>query len=663
MKIIKQAIIGAVALSFASAIHTYAIEGLKISVPSTNVVLSWPSDPSETYIIQYRNTLSATDSWTTLADYYPADSSTNITFFVDSNPVQYGSSASGGSSFAAMTTAANGMSLATSAAETPPPAPMVIPANGSGGAVPLALYPPCFDLTGFLILDPATGETVNGAGYLMQALSPLSAPANGLQAMDSGSGGGFSPSPMGGPAPDGGSGGTAQEPGTGFYRVVRDGAHLYGITNGATLSGIVRIPVELANGSGTVSTMSLTENDSPVGNSVQTAPLASLALIVDTTQMANGDHQVSASARWEDTNGGIWEADSPPITVTVSNEVSFENWMPQFGELGNSLLIRATSAHPDTDWYIDVYDSHYSYIGTFGGHTYDGDITVAWNLIGPDNVVHTNDNFFIFKVSTQYIDPPSPKTFKHWEQWSGHGAWVAVAQHAWDSYHDVDLLYGELSGFIGGALGQSWPVLPSPQGQNDYGSYLAYGLTFGSGNPQGDTDWHNFRNALYDSRSRNLVYFGHGGPTGLGYDTTSTNRFISATEIGNMLHTIPIGQTNSHSFRFAFLDGCSTAKGNLPEALGMIHRENVDGSDYANASMRYSAFVGWPADKMIGFLSGGGYISYDHVNYIVNIQTWMLLGQPIKQAISSAAAASGGSFSASSLKVYGYWGLGFGTQN
>jgi hypothetical protein len=205
--------------------------------------------------------------------------------------------------------------------------------------------------------------------------------------------------------------------------------------------------------------------------------------------------------------------------------------------------------------------------------------------------------------------------------------------------------------------------LPSPQGQNDYGSYLAYGLTFGSENPQGDTDWQNFRNALYDSRSRNLVYFGHGGPTGLGYNTSNTNRFISATEIGNRLHTVPIGQTNSHSFRFAFLDGCSTAKGNLPEAFGMIHRENVPYSDYGNASMRYSAFVGWPQDKMIGLLNGSGYVSLPHVSFITQIQTWMLLGQDIKTAIRSAAGGSSSWFGADDLKVYGYWGLGFGTQN
>src|ERR1035437_460486 len=229
-KIIGRLIVGCVfacCLSWFTP-QTFAIEGLQISVPSTNAVLSWPSDPSETYIVQYRNTLDATDSWATLADYYPADSSTNITFFVDANPVQYGSSSSGGNSFAAMAVGGNGMSLARSAVETLPPVPMAIPANGSGSAVPLALYPPGFDLTGFLIVDPTTGETVNGAGYSIQSPSPLNAHMNGMQAMDSGTEGGFSPSPMDGPVPNGGSGGTVQEPGTGFYRVVRDGAHLSG---------------------------------------------------------------------------------------------------------------------------------------------------------------------------------------------------------------------------------------------------------------------------------------------------------------------------------------------------------------------------------------------------------------------------------------------------
>ena len=141
-KIIGRLIVGCVFACCLSRFtsQTFAIEGLQVSVQSTNAVLSWPSDPSETYIVQSRNTLNAADSWATLTDYYPADSSTNITFFVDPNPVQFGSSGSGGSG------------------------------GGSGG-----------------IPSPGSG----------------------------GSGGS-------------GSGVTNGAPGTGFYRVVRDGAHLFG---------------------------------------------------------------------------------------------------------------------------------------------------------------------------------------------------------------------------------------------------------------------------------------------------------------------------------------------------------------------------------------------------------------------------------------------------
>jgi hypothetical protein len=189
---------------------------------------------------------------------------------------------------------------------------------------------------------------------------------------------------------------------------------------------------------------------------------------------------------------------------------------------------------------------------------------------------------------------------------------------------------------------------------------------------QGEVGWAAFRQALYDSRSRNLVYFGHGGTTGIGYNPANTNRYINATEIGNVFRTIPAGQTNSHSFRFAFLDGCSTAKGTLPEAFGMIHRENVDGADYASASMRYSAFVGWPEDKMIGIGAGIGYVNFNHINFITHIQQEMSgygefsggQPQPIKQAIINASEYNDVSgYNANSLKVYGFWGLTFGLDN
>jgi hypothetical protein len=454
-----------------------------------------------------------------------------------------------------------------------------------------------------------------------------------------------------------GSGGTNSFQSTfGFYRVVRDGAHLFGLTNGTTLSGVVNLPVELANGSGSVSTMSLTENDSPVANAIQTAPLISpLALIVDTTQMSNGVHQISASARWDDTNGGLWEADSPPVSVTVSNEISYPNWMPSFGELGNSLLIRATSAHTNVNWTIDVYDSTYSYIGTFGGNTPDGDITVAWNLVGPDGVLHTNDNFFVFYITTPYSDPPMPPTYKVTDPWSAPGAWAIASQHAFDYLLGSEDLYNELTGFIQGVQGVGWTVSPNPDSSGN-----PFAITFQDASEY--SSWATFRQALYSPTSRNLVYFGHGGPSGIGYNSHDPNVSISATEIANVLHTIPAGQTNRHAFRFVFLDGCSTAKGTLPESFGVIHRPNVDLNDYTSASMRPSAFVGWSADKYIGFLGGG--VNYGHIYFIQWIEYYLATGDGIQQAITDAASQPDVGFVwTSQFKVYGFADLHFGQYN
>jgi hypothetical protein len=451
---------------------------------------------------------------------------------------------------------------------------------------------------------------------------------------------------------------------TGFYRVVRDGAYIVGLTNGTLWSGTVTLPVELGNASGSVSTLSLTENETPVGNSIQTAPAISpLALVVDTTQMSNGVHQVSASARWDDTNGNLWEADSPPVSVTVSNEISYPNWMPFFGELDNSLLIRATSAHTNTDWYIDVYDSTYSYIGTFGGHTDDGDIEVGWDLIGPYGEPHTNDNFFVFYITTDYADPVMPPIYKVTDPWTTTGGWVVAEQHAWDGAIDHDILYDELIGFAGEA--QSNGGVSPPIVNGDDGNQYPFGINFQ--NASENSDWATFRQALYNPASRNLVYFGHGGPNGIGYNPSNTNQFIPATEIASVLHTIPPGQTNRHAFRFVFLDGCSTGQGTLPESFGIIHRNVTDLNDYTYASLRPSAFVGWSANKWITILFGT-YINYDHVNFISHIQTEMLLyGNGIQTAVSNAAENYSDVTWAftwlNQMEVFGYYDLHFSQYN
>jgi hypothetical protein len=373
--------------------------------------------------------------------------------------------------------------------------------------------------------------------------------------------------------------------------------------------------------------------------------------------MANVINNINGFARLEDTNGGVWELDSPSFSVTTSNEITFENWMPAFGELGNTLLIRATSAHIDTDWNIDIYNSSNSYVGSLSGHTYDGDIYATWDLFDVNGIQHTNDNFFTFKISTQYIDPKTPKTYKANDPWTGSGAWAFGVQHAFDGFMDNELLYDELDGFYHAAK-SAYFVGPVGPGSNEH----PYPIGFE--NTTETNDWLAFKDALFFSGTRNVVYFGHGGPNGLGYDQSNTNLSLTVKEIGNFLHTIPAGQTNIHRFRFVFLDGCSTGGGTMPEAFGIRHQENVSSMDYYNDSLRPSAFVGWSAEKYIAYIANHT-INYDHVNFIQFIQDNMLLyGKTIADAKSNAARQiPPGVIFTSQLKIFGCPDETFGGYN
>lgn len=459
---------------------------------------------------------------------------------------------------------------------------------------------------------------------------------------------------------------------TGLYQVVRDGAYMY--VNNTNWSGLEQIPVELGNAYGQAGPMSLTDiNGDPQGNSIQ--PAGTL-LTVDTTQMTNGIQDVSVSTSWMDTNGDYIESDSTPIAVNIYNEISFPNWVANYGETGNSCAFAFTCGHSNETWQFDVYGSDYAYIGSFSGATTtNGTVNIVWNLVDGNGVTHTNDTFFVGVVTTDYgsggngqVHPnagfpaqtQTPPTYRLPDSWQGqHGGFVIVQQHAWEGDNGADALDAELNGFLDGAQGHGWSVQPPPQSGNPYA------LGFGDvSDPAIDATWTAFRNALYAPIARNLCYFGHGGATGLGYNPGNTNRFISATEIGTMLNNLPAGQTNAHHFRFVFCDGCSTAKGNLVDAFGIPHQQNVPGSYYGSASLRYNAFVGWPQDKLIGILQGSGYVNFEHINFITFIQQFMAQGETVKAAIASAAESPGiSSFGPNSMTVYGFWGLTFQLDN
>lgn len=607
----------------------FAIEGLKVSVQCTNVILSWPclDDGSEQFIVQYRPTLNATDSWQTLETSLPAVWGTNMMFYthygVITNPVN----CDGGE----MMMESEEMMLSHSSE------PMATPIGG-GDSIPVNIYPPGFDFSNFNISVSGTEGFLTGGEFM----------ANSIDPNDGGE-------PIGDY--------TNSVPlGVGFYRVVRTGAHMIGVTNGIVWSGKVTVPIEVGNASGTLTSISINNNDASVavGNSTQFSPLnAPLMAVVDTTRMSNGVYNISAYANWNDGNGGEWDASSPAIAVTVSNEISFENWVPEFGETGNSLLFRATSAHTNVDWIVDVYDSSNIYVGSVTGHTPDGDISFAWNLVDGYGVAHTNDAFFNFEISTPYIDPPAPPTYRKNDPWlAGKGAWCEVCQHAFDTIPDSEAIYQELNQFVSQAGGNGG-IKPTPNS----GDGSPYVLNYGADNPQGDTDWNNFRTALYDPHTRNLVYFGHGAPNGLGAGALGGVRFISVDEIATHLHTVPDGQNGRHSFRFVFVDGCDAGNAKMAQAFGIRGTENVPDMDYYDASLRPSCYVGWPDTKWIGVKYGGG-PNYDHINFIADIQHTMLFyGQTIHVAVSQSGGANGGLFLNNNMKIFGSWNVTMTSNN
>ena len=251
--------------------------------------------------------------------------------------------------------------------------------------------------------------------------------------------------------------------------------------------------------------------------------------------------------------------------------------MPTFGQDSDSLLITAQSAHPDADWYIDVYGAQTNYIGTFSGHTTDGIIGVVWNLIGPQSEYH-DDPFFLFAVSTEFnngsASAVAPPTRKNYDRWTGRGHWVVANQLAWANVVGGDEFETMTDLFVGAAEAQTLTVRPA------HAAGEAFRIRFGGTGTGPDSDWVAFRQALIHPESRNLFYHGHGEGAGIGRNRNNLDRYIPANEIGFVLHTIPAGQTNRHGFRFVFLDGCETATGTLPEAFGIVHKANLEAAYY-----------------------------------------------------------------------------------
>lgn len=592
MKTIRQAVVGAIAILLASAVHSLAIEGLQVSVQSTNVVLSWPSAAGETYIVQFRTNL--TDpSWLTLTSSITADPTTNIAFFVHW----------GGANF-------------------PYPGGTNAGGNGGGGG----LIPP--------------GVT-NGA-----------------------------------------SGGTNFIPGTGFYQVVRDGVYLdnstlFNLTNGI-LSNDVNLAFEAGNaandGTGTnvlgnieCAALLIDGAKSPGDGGVLGAPSGGgWQINMDTAYLENGNHSLQVAVTFinpdnsDGDNVNITRY-SNPVTITVTNLISYPNWEPEIGEEGISAYFLQT-VFTNVPWSLSIYDVSNNLVQTFTNITPDGTITAYWNMVDTNGVTRTNADLdpefnavvTVYDAATSKSTPT--KTQRH-HDWPSQGVWVVSYQDFFKfEYSDNNYELGSEDNFADTA--------------NKYGGYYLYYPQAGQTNDIGQTfplryqkvnhpdtnitgtaiflDQQLLRTFLYNTNSRNFYYDGHG----------------NADSIDDISPTLLKVQ---HRYRFVMINACSSANGNLDDDFGIHGPGRFAATYYENTGIRPGAFCGYNEDVPYNdetpvTVNGVNYDDTipDEVPFFIDnfLFYWDLESEPLANAISDSISdlPDPGGFEAREYhwQIYGY---------
>lgn len=375
--------------------------------------------------------------------------------------------------------------------------------------------------------------------------------------------------------------------------------------------------------------------------------------------MTNGPHVLSIHAQWIDADGvTIYDADSTPVSVNVFNEISFPNWFDQFGDMGNSLGVIAQSAEAPATWFLDIWDSQTNYIGTMSDTTTDGNISIVWDLTGPDGVLHLDNTFeMILTVvsATKTNSALVPPIYRKTDPWPGNGNWVVANLQAWNQFVGSSYLDGEADSWAQEAVNLG--LVPRPYTLDKNQNVVSFRIPSTNaiyGAPQNaPLAWATFALALYDTSAnnpRNLFYLGHGNANSIGEGGPYN---IGCGDIVTNLGTWT-GSTNIHRYRFVCIDGCETANGHLPEAFGIPHKTVSEATFQAN-SARPCAFVGWDIKVEVGYTSSvflGRIHFFQHLLYEWD-QGPVGIQQAIVRAYNNYIDNTGMQDAADDLIVYG----------
>lgn len=636
-----------------------AVEGQALEIQGTNLVLSWPSQGYESYLIQYRQTLDESTPWTQLTNSYHANSTNRTTFTI------YGvvsPPAPGGSSFAGDGDSASPSEIAVSDSVEL----MAMPKDGSGDAVPLALYPVGYDTNNLIIFEAQVrhfrSRSVSTAGQV----SENGPGENG---------------PLDDPPPD-------DPPSSGFYRVFHIPDWSFNITN-YTYDGPTFLPVDFADYMDRV-------DDVRVLLDGQTTPYAEFmsydyggqtywGVGVYFDRIASGTHQIQLQSTLLLTTE---QSDSGPYylvlsnrvaPITIDNQVTFTNW--EYLVWDTNHTFNAQTKTLDTDWYIDIYDAYSGYVNGGSGHTTNGQIAWTWDLTDTYGIPRDSldaDPFFqpeiTFTAEGQQATRYTPPAFLPYPDL---GNWVVAYLDKFFTGDAASQYYlPAMSGIAGSLeLNQTIPcqLVPISFGTNDYTQ------------AQREASWATLKSWLAYRKTRNFYYFGHGGTNRIGcdmhmYDTNgvviggrdvwpTSKAHLDTKTVRDEITLNQHGQ--ARQYRFVWLDGCDTAGGEWPSVFS-VNRATNNLSFYLSSTnnpghLRPSAFMGWS-----GVVGGRG---WGNLRDSMRFRTqWAFLWsssipsknllQAIDSAQSTASWPPGGNNQLwGGLRAHGYVTLGHNEYN
>ena len=607
MNAIRSVVLGVVLLGSCRLSH--ALTNTMIAVSGTNIILYWPSIGYETYLIQYRPTLDPSTPWCDLTNDYPANSDRFTTYTLNGivSPPSTGGSAGG---FAGGSAPSPDMARAGGGALVD--IPMVVATNSTGPGVPLALYPPGADLSGFDIVDSITGESVSGAVYVVSASSPLRA------------------SPMGG-----GGGATPDDltndvvsPETGFFRVFHIPDWLVTFA-GYQFDGPTFIPVDFSEPdapTNCVENLIVLINGQPTDDALFTTDVidgttySGMGIYFDRFPNGTNTIQLLTTVRQSDSLEGA----TPNMTfsnavqsIVINNFAIYTNWNDTI--YTNPFTIQARAATTNINWEIDIYDVNGDLVNYQTGHSANGAISWNWDLTdydGNDRSDGDNDPFFYPYLSYTPAgggDPGGPMP-PIAAQFPSKGSWLfAYLDNDYDdgTTNEVgaDTYYHRgLSEMQGGVI--EW-------GFGDWTFPISFGTNYSQATR--NASWAELENTyLQFFPIRNFYYFGHGSPNSIGGDENATSNGVAISSKilpGSTAHltsqwvhdNVTYNKYRGGQFyRFVWLDGCSTAApgGNWPWAWGVpaaTEPLSYYQSTTSNPSgERPSVFVGWDVE------TGGG---------------------------------------------------------